>query len=571
MNKIVINEHLDVRIVRRKVHVFVDDVEFKQCMFLLFNPSAATEEVDSIDKAAMLPGAKRGEGRDVEESFGIPLEEQLFAHASNLIAWVEHGYDTRILHSNMAFPLLKELARVGDAKARRVLDAEVEERIREGFAGSILTILEFSADIVSKELVLAIARGQLDGRIYPPSMLCGVKTMVLEMIFRGNRQTDSLPWDEVPPDIIGIAAGCLNQHIRIAVARRTDTPPHVLSKLLDDDGVNGMDVIAAALGNPNISLETLHVECAKLLQDINSIKADDSHGKRVKMNVSELIQNWRNVRVSQREEIERFLFKSAMYLEGIVKNPACPGKTLAMLFEPRFHVDDLADSRNITSSLTKMMFMGVIREAVKHPNLPADIMKNLVKINNEVDLGNHYLYFLENPSLPVNIMRSIAGHFKDWDFHLARNNNLPEDLAVSIALKDLNVVEYVCSNKNITGWGLERLYEHYKQRWLQVIQSGEMIADRTSTIYEFKKVIESIAKTPKTPDRVLLDIERTFESHFHFMFDEATALNPSAPTTLLERILGRSDPHSLAFAYAQKALAKRRVAEKRKARMEASR
>jgi len=131
--------------------IYVDGQEFKQCMFLLFqiDPNAAEAgEIDSIDKAAELPGARTMETRG--EDFIAP-EEEFWGHLSNLIAWVEHDYDTRILHSNMAFPLLKELARVGDAKAKRVLQGEIIDRLRANFAATAITIIHTCFDVMDDE------------------------------------------------------------------------------------------------------------------------------------------------------------------------------------------------------------------------------------------------------------------------------------------------------------------------------------------------------------------------------------------------------------------------------------
>ncbi len=46
----------------------------------------------------------------------------------NLQAWIENDYDTRILHRNLAFPLLKELTNLGDLKAIKIFKKEIIER-----------------------------------------------------------------------------------------------------------------------------------------------------------------------------------------------------------------------------------------------------------------------------------------------------------------------------------------------------------------------------------------------------------------------------------------------------------
>ncbi len=49
----------------------------------------------------------------------LPIKE-FWGHCSNLQAWAEYGYDTRLLHPNLAFPLLEKLATVGDPIAKKV-------------------------------------------------------------------------------------------------------------------------------------------------------------------------------------------------------------------------------------------------------------------------------------------------------------------------------------------------------------------------------------------------------------------------------------------------------------------
>ncbi len=50
----------------------------------------------------------------------------------NLQVWYENDYDTRLLHSNLAFPLLKKLSEIGDTVARKVLKDEIIKRYKNG-------------------------------------------------------------------------------------------------------------------------------------------------------------------------------------------------------------------------------------------------------------------------------------------------------------------------------------------------------------------------------------------------------------------------------------------------------
>ncbi|KKK88510.1 hypothetical protein LCGC14_2742450, partial [marine sediment metagenome] len=53
-------------------------------------------------------------------------------HCSNLQAWYENGYNTRLLHYNLAFSLLQRLAMAGDIRAKKVFKEEVIERYNTG-------------------------------------------------------------------------------------------------------------------------------------------------------------------------------------------------------------------------------------------------------------------------------------------------------------------------------------------------------------------------------------------------------------------------------------------------------
>jgi hypothetical protein len=101
-------------------------------MYLLLNiPVDRIEEYDeieSIDEAAeKLDRSMEGTRHNVIRR--ITPEEEFQGHCSNMQVWAENGYDTRILHRNLAFPLLKRLTEVGDPIAKRVFSEEIAIRL----------------------------------------------------------------------------------------------------------------------------------------------------------------------------------------------------------------------------------------------------------------------------------------------------------------------------------------------------------------------------------------------------------------------------------------------------------
>ncbi len=55
----------------------------------------------------------------------ITPQEEFWGHCSNLQAWIENDYNTRLLHRSLAFHLLKELAALGDPKAKKMFKKEI--------------------------------------------------------------------------------------------------------------------------------------------------------------------------------------------------------------------------------------------------------------------------------------------------------------------------------------------------------------------------------------------------------------------------------------------------------------
>jgi hypothetical protein len=71
----------------------------------------------------------------------ITPEQEFWGHCSNIQAWVKFDYDTRILHRNLAFPLLRALATAGDPKAIKVFKKEIALRLESGYPSVVLYLL----------------------------------------------------------------------------------------------------------------------------------------------------------------------------------------------------------------------------------------------------------------------------------------------------------------------------------------------------------------------------------------------------------------------------------------------
>ncbi len=148
LKEFVINKHITLKLIHNEVmgsytKIFVNNIPFLQCAYILLKDPQNNEsqsEINSIDEAAEKLDSRLE--LPLERPSSIPPETLFWAHCSNLQTWAENGYDTRILHSNLAFPLLKKLVEVGDHKARKVFSEEIAKRILSQYPPVLIFLLE---------------------------------------------------------------------------------------------------------------------------------------------------------------------------------------------------------------------------------------------------------------------------------------------------------------------------------------------------------------------------------------------------------------------------------------------
>ena len=135
MQEFKVNHLITLKLEGKDTVIYVAGKRFQQCKYLLINIPEdsldSTKEIISIDEAA-----NNFDGYP-ETSTNIPPETRFWAHCSNLETWAENNYDTRLLHSNLAFPLLKKLTEFEDKRALNVFKEEIAKRIESGYFPTI--------------------------------------------------------------------------------------------------------------------------------------------------------------------------------------------------------------------------------------------------------------------------------------------------------------------------------------------------------------------------------------------------------------------------------------------------
>jgi hypothetical protein len=123
-----INRYITVKFEDNETVIYFNGEEFLQCKYLLLNIPlnniSEFDEIMSVDEAAEKLNNSLEPNGSVGKPFKIPPKVEFWGHCSNLQVWAENNYDSRLVHRNLAFPLLKKLVEVGDPVAKKVFKNE---------------------------------------------------------------------------------------------------------------------------------------------------------------------------------------------------------------------------------------------------------------------------------------------------------------------------------------------------------------------------------------------------------------------------------------------------------------
>lgn len=155
-----INEYLSLKLEDGKTNIFVKNKLFRQCKFLLLeisiNKISSFDKIDSVDEIENR--YDRSQEFKTRSTVEIPPEVEFWGHCSNIQVWYEYDYDTRLIHSELAFPLLKRLAEVGDMLARKVFKEEIAKKFESDYWPTIYYLLDEGYDLYlsREELFLSL-------------------------------------------------------------------------------------------------------------------------------------------------------------------------------------------------------------------------------------------------------------------------------------------------------------------------------------------------------------------------------------------------------------------------------
>ncbi|MFO7796246.1 MAG: leucine-rich repeat domain-containing protein [Promethearchaeati archaeon] len=199
MTEFRVNKFITLRLEGKETVIYVKKERFRQCKYLfLIDPrNTVDNDINSIDEAAESFEKKmEGENFTLDE-LGLTSEDVFWGHCSNLQAWAENGYDTRLIHSNLAFPLLRVLAEKGDPQARKVFKEEIARRFLEGsITTKIFLMNEGFLDILTIEELESIIPSNIISKIKSLKNLIG-KRLKMKSDIRGvGRELNAYSYEE---------------------------------------------------------------------------------------------------------------------------------------------------------------------------------------------------------------------------------------------------------------------------------------------------------------------------------------------------------------------------------------
>lgn len=135
-----VNDLIRLKLENGQTNIYLDNKLFRHCKFLLIaipvDKISSFDDIDSIDEATERLDKSMEQGK-----VDFPAEVKFWSHCSNLQVWAENNYNTALLHSNLSFPLLRELCKLGDPIAKKCFKEEVAKRMASGYVPVVRYLL----------------------------------------------------------------------------------------------------------------------------------------------------------------------------------------------------------------------------------------------------------------------------------------------------------------------------------------------------------------------------------------------------------------------------------------------
>jgi len=154
-----VNNFIELKLKEDKTVIYIAGKEFRLCKSLVIQiPRGLLSEdleFQSIDDFINSIDNDKTYYNIDDHKIYISPEEEFWVHCSSFEAWVKFNYDTRLMDSQLAFPILRQLAINGDSKAEIIFREEILKRFKHGSyqTQKYLMIEGYLANFTTEELI----------------------------------------------------------------------------------------------------------------------------------------------------------------------------------------------------------------------------------------------------------------------------------------------------------------------------------------------------------------------------------------------------------------------------------
>ena len=534
-----INQYLSVRLEDGKANIYVDGKRFIQCRQLVLNiPLIEGEDysaLQSIDEMKeKFTKVRDGKGFEPKVStVHIEPEDEFWGHCSNLAAWYEHGYDIRLLHSNLSIPLLLELYKAGDESALNALQFEIAERLRTGtdrtrtallrriphsLLGKIITPLFDDLDLDTAMLYLKKDLGIAFLKFLDENGSKNARLLVNERfldLYKGIsrhgffHREDRIILDIISPQAFKKCLPAMDTDQKRAIAKRVDVPGAILVVLSTE-----VDPVTRGLTGKNTSTprETV-LHLAK--DEVGSVRAS----------AASTIQDVKILRAFSND-------RDVIVRRAVAKNPNTPRDVLNTL------VDDIDKH--------------VRRGVASNQNTSIEGFQKLTKYMIDISGWDEPSYLDEmseqatimerqgvarNPNAPPQVLEKLARDSRlSIREMVASHPNTPPRILDKLARDEFwDVKGAVSQNPHAPGTALSYLVEiegEFKYP-ISARRDAPLSTLEFLATDEDEHVRRNVAKNPNTPPNVLKILARDELAPVRC----AVAMNPRTPLQILQDLL----------------------------------
>jgi len=381
----------------------------------------------------------------------VSAEIEFFVHCSNIQAWYENEYDTRILHSNLSFPLLKELTKIGVKGAEIKLKEEVLKRIESGnenvikylFRKKYLKILDDEELYYVYELMLDNAERYRSDLVFP---------LLKKIADDGNLK----------------AIKIFKHEIFKRIKSGDENVIHVLSTRQYFDILNDKEmnlIVELLLDNAERYRSDLVFPLLKKIADDGTLKKRRMYNKEKSKNIKEDFLKsyrnylkWKDIPYGKENQKAKKILKKEMFRRVNSGKLA----TIRYLFKGNyFEILDNEEMKLMTMLIFNRLEENQFKGRISH--LLSSIVNNLLDLVNEEIRFKIYRILLneQEACLLKELETSLKKPFKLGTISYIKNNSISEDPIFSVKNRK------ICSL--ILNWqGFEEIpFEIFKFRYLE--------------------------------------------------------------------------------------------------------